>query len=385
MDLDQAIAATKDALNPNLLARCREPENPHIVVAMSGGVDSSLCAWLLKKAGYRVTGIFMKNWNDPDTSGRCRWEEDVADVLSVCEAIDIPVNTVDLSRAYWDEVFEDFIGEYKRGRTPNPDILCNREIKFKAFLHHANALGGDLIATGHYARRETNGDLEELHKGLDPGKDQTYFMYAMGQRALTRTIFPLGGMEKSAVRQHAAAAGLSTHAKKDSTGICFIGEQRFRDFMANYLPAQAGTIRTTDGRAIGQHQGAAYYTLGQREGLGIGGVRGALEGPWFVVGKDVTANELVVAQGHDHPMLLSTQLNADSLSWIGGAPPPGPLRCTAKTRYRQADQQCTLNVLDNGSVAVAFDEPQRAVTPGQSVVFYTGSRCLGGGIIDSAR
>jgi tRNA-specific 2-thiouridylase len=356
--------------------------DPHIVVAMSGGVDSSVAALLLKRAGYRVSGIFMKNWNEPDDDGQCRWEADVADVLAVCEPLDIPVNTVDLSKAYWDEVFDSFVAEYAAGRTPNPDVLCNREIKFKAFLDHARAMGGDFIATGHYARNRFRAGRAELHKGTDAGKDQTYFMYAMGQSALRGSLFPVGELDKRDVRRLAESAGLPTHAKKDSTGICFIGEQRFRQFMRNYLPARPGDIRTTDGIVIGRHEGAAYYTLGQREGLGIGGVRGAAEGPWFVVGKDVERNELIAAQGHDHPLLMSVTLVARSLSWLGDEAPRAPLRCTAKTRYRQADQICTVTACDDDAVSVEFEQPQRAVTPGQSVVFYAGSRCLGGGVIE---
>jgi len=364
-------------------ARCRDPDDPHVVVAMSGGVDSSVSALLLKRAGYRVSGIFMKNWNDPGTDGRCRWEDDVADVLAVAERLEIPVNTVDLSAAYWNEVFEDFLAEYRRGRTPNPDILCNREIKFKAFLSHAKAMGADLIATGHYAERHERGGTCELHKGADRNKDQTYFMYAMGQTALLQSIFPLGSLDKPTVRRLAAEASLPTSSKKDSTGICFIGEQRFREFMRDYLPAQPGDIRSPDGAIIGRHQGAAYYTLGQREGLGIGGVRGADEGPWFVVAKDVAANELVAAQGHEHPLLMSARLRADTLTWISGAAPSIPLRCSAKTRYRQRDQGCVISAIDGDVALVEFDSPQRAVTPGQSVVFYDGTRCLGGGIIAS--
>jgi len=356
--------------------------DPHIVVAMSGGVDSSVAALVLRRAGYRVTGLFMKNWNEPDDTGHCRWEDDVADVLEVCERLDIPVNTVDLSQAYWDEVFDDFVAQYAAGRTPNPDILCNREIKFKAFLEHVDDVDGDLIATGHYARRRVGEEGSELLKGTDPAKDQSYFMYAMGQAALQRTLFPVGALEKNAVRQLAQEAGLTTHAKKDSTGICFIGERRFRRFMQDYLPARPGEIRSTEGVVIGRHEGAAYYTLGQREGLGIGGVRGASDGPWFVVGKDVARNELIAAQGHNHPLLMSRTLVADSLDWIAGVAPAASFECCAKTRYRQPDQICTVSVLDENVVRVVFAEPQRAVTPGQSVVFYHDDRCLGGGIID---
>ena len=352
----------------------------HIIVALSGGVDSSVSALLLKEAGYRVSAIFMKNWTEPADSAHCHWEEDVADALEVCERLDIPLNTVDLSHAYWEGVFADFLAEYARGRTPNPDILCNKEVKFKAFLDHARALGGSAIATGHYARIREHEGAFELLKGSDGNKDQSYFLYTLGQPQLAATIFPIGEMVKPAVRQRAAARGLVTHDKKDSTGICFIGEQPFREFLGRYLPAQAGLIKTLDGRTVGEHAGVFYYTLGQREGLRIGGVRGAAEGAWYVVAKEVPSNELFVAQGHDHPALLSRSLRAERLSWVAGSPPTTPLRCMAKTRYRQADQRCVLTLV--GDLAAAeFDQPQRAVTPGQSVVFYQGEVCLGGGII----
>ena len=354
----------------------------HIVVAISGGVDSSVAALELVRAGHRVSALFMKNWNEPLEDGRCRWEDDVADALEVCETLGIELNTVDLSQAYWDGVFSDFLAEYARGRTPNPDVLCNREVKFKAFLEHARAVGGDCVATGHYARIGNGAQGYTLLKGLDANKDQSYFLYTLGQAQLAATLFPVGHLPKSEVRARALAAGLVKHAKKDSTGICFIGEQRFREFLSRFLPAQRGAIETLDGRVIGEHQGVVYYTLGQREGLGIGGVKGAVEGPWFVAGKDVARNVLTVVQGHDHPALLSRVLEADSLSWVAGAAPELPYRCTAKTRYRQADQACTIESLAGGRVVVRFDTPQRAVTPGQSVVFYAGDVCLGGGIID---
>jgi tRNA-specific 2-thiouridylase len=375
--------ATQIELNPAMRNECRDPTDPHIVIAMSGGVDSSVAAVLLKRAGYRVSAVFMKNWNEPAQDGHCEWEDDVNDVLSVCDSLDIEVNTVDLSKAYWDGVFEEFLDEYRRGRTPNPDVLCNREVKFKAFLEHASTIGGDLVATGHYAKHLTMNGTETLHKGADLSKDQSYFLYAIGQRALTRTVFPLGNIEKLTVRQIAADAGLVTHAKKDSTGICFIGERRFRSFLSNYLPAQSGDIRDLDGTVIGSHEGAAFYTLGQREGLGIGGVRGAAEGPWFVVAKDVSNNELIAAQGHEHPLLMSQKLSADTVNWIGGTAPTVPFRCHAKTRYRQSDQSCQITAHHGDTLEVEFTHPQRAVTPGQSVVFYDGNICLGGGIINA--
>ena len=370
-------------LSNESLEQCRDRSDPHIVVAMSGGVDSSVTALLLKQAGYRVSAIFMKNWNEPREDQACEWEKDVEDVLAVCEPLEIPVNTVDLSKNYWDCVFEEFVDEYRRGRTPNPDILCNREIKFKAFLEHATKLGGDLIATGHYARIQQDDNRRyQLLKGLDPGKDQSYFLYAIGQAALRRTIFPIGGLEKRDVRRIAHEAGLATSKKKDSTGICFIGERRFRDFLGHYLPAQPGDIRNTESAVIGRHAGAAFYTLGQREGLGIGGVSGSEEGPWFVVAKDVGKNELIAAQGHDHPLLMTKSLSADTLSWIAGEPPKTGLQCHAKTRYRQPDQPCTIREINGDRLAVSFSEPQRAVTPGQSVVLYVNDQCLGGGIIN---
>ena len=352
------------------------------MVAISGGVDSSVAALELVRAGHRVSALFMKNWNEPLEDGRCRWEDDVADAMDVCEKLDIPLNTVDLSQAYWDGVFRDFLDEYARGRTPNPDVLCNREVKFKAFLEHARAVGGDCVATGHYAQIRHHGDRFELLKGHDANKDQSYFLYTLGQSQLAATLFPVGHLPKPEVRARASTAGLVTHAKKDSTGICFIGEQRFREFLARFLPARRGVIETLDGRAIGEHQGVIYYTLGQREGLGIGGVKGAIEGPWFVVEKDVARNVLRVTQGHEHPALLSSRLEAEALSWVAGDAPALPLRCTAKTRYRQADQACTVESIVDGRLTAVFDAPQRAVTPGQSVVFYRDEVCLGGGIID---
>lgn len=361
----------------------RAPAGTPVVVGLSGGVDSSVTAALLKEAGFAVSAIFMKNWNEPTESGHCRWEEDVADALNVCERLDIPLNTVDLSQAYWDGVFEDFLSEYARGRTPNPDILCNREVKFKAFLAHARELGGAFVATGHYARIRERDGRHELLKGTDANKDQSYFLYTLGQPQLAASLFPVGDLPKTEVRARAQTLGLITHDKKDSTGICFIGEQRFREFLSRFLPAQPGLIRDLDGRVLGEHQGVFYYTLGQREGLRVGGVKGVAEGAWYVVSKDVPANELRVAQGHDHPALMSRTLEADTLSWVAGEAPRLPLHCRAKTRYRQPDQACTLTALEHGRAYVTFDQPQRAVTPGQSVVFYDGEVCLGGGIIDS--
>jgi tRNA-uridine 2-sulfurtransferase len=364
---------------PDAVRRGREP---HVVIALSGGVDSSLAAALVKRAGLRCSAVFMKNWEEPTADGHCQWEDDVADALAVCDRLDIPLNTVNLSADYRARVFDDFLEGYRRGRTPNPDVLCNREIKFKAFLEHAQALGGTHIATGHYVRRGEDGTALTLEKGADANKDQSYFLYTLGQYELAQALFPIGGMAKAAVRAAAREAGLPTHEKKDSTGICFIGERPFREFLAGYLAAAPGDVVTADGRRIGVHHGAVYYTLGQRQGLGIGGVRGAAEAPWFVAAKDLARNELIVVQGHDHPALSSRRLWASELSWIAGTAPVLPLRCSAKTRYRQPDQACVIESITDGVAAVAFESPQRAVTPGQSVVFYLAAHCLGGGIID---
>ena len=361
--------------------------DPHIVVAISGGVDSAVTAMLLKQAGLNVTAVFMKNWDEPDEYGNCRWEEDVGDALEVCEKLGIAINTVDLSQAYWDGVFADFLREYKLGRTPNPDILCNREVKFKAFLNHIAELGGDIIATGHYAQivpHKRDAKLYyELGRGIDRNKDQSYFLYSLGQKQLEKSLFPIGGLEKSTVRQLAKEAGLAVHTKKDSTGICFIGERKFRQFLSEYIAIKPGPIKTLEGRTIGQHNGTAFYTIGQREGLGIGGVKGFPQGPWFVADKAAESNALIVTQGHNHPALMSRKLIGDSPHWISGETPQFPLRCTAQTRYRQKDEKCTVVQTDENTLAVSFDAPQRAVTPGQSVVFYDGAICLGGAIIDS--
>ncbi|MCP5144700.1 MAG: tRNA 2-thiouridine(34) synthase MnmA [Gammaproteobacteria bacterium] len=353
-----------------------------IVIALSGGVDSSVSALLLLEAGYEVEALFMKNWNEPTGSGQCRWEDDVADALAVSEKLGIPLNTVDLSATYWDEVFRHFLTEYQLGRTPNPDILCNREIKFKAFMEHVHARGASHIATGHYARIERDQTGYRMLKGCDPNKDQTYFLYTLGQEQLASALFPVGALPKAEVRRIAASAGLVTHDKRDSTGICFIGEEHFRSFMGRYLPAQPGAIVTEHGEQIGTHQGVFYYTLGQRQGLGIGGVRNAPEEPWYVLDKRVTDNVLVVGQGHDHPALLSCGLRADTLSWIAGHAPGQRFDCTARIRHRQHVQACHVSLSDDDDVCtVMFESQQRAVAPGQSVVFYQGDICLGGGVI----
>ncbi|MFO7594490.1 MAG: tRNA 2-thiouridine(34) synthase MnmA [Pseudomonadota bacterium] len=357
--------------------------SPHVIIGLSGGVDSSVAALLLQQQGYAVEGMFMKNWEEDDTEEYCSATEDLADAKSVSDALAIALHTINFSAEYWDRVFSHFLQEYEAGRTPNPDILCNREIKFKAFLDHAINLGADYIATGHYARVGKQNDKYQLLKGRDSGKDQSYFLYTLGQKQLERSLFPLGELEKSEVRHIAMEHHLVTHNKKDSTGICFIGERNFRDFLSRYLPAKPGEIQTPEGQVIGRHNGLMYYTLGQRQGLGIGGVPGAPDEPWYVVGKDMENNVLLAAQGHDHPLLFTRKLDAGQLSWVDGVGPSAPFHCRAKTRYRQADQACTITHIDERGCEVTFEEAQRAVTPGQSVVFYQGDVCLGGGVIES--
>jgi len=351
-----------------------------IVVGVSGGVDSSVAALLLRDAGFDVTGLFMQNWAD-DGSGDCRAEDDRRDAVAVCGKLGLPIRFRDFSREYWDGVFRHFIDEYATGRTPNPDVLCNREIKFKHFLDAAHDLGAEAIATGHYARVDCVDGRYRLLRARDRGKDQSYFLHQLGQAQLAATRFPLGELHKDEVRRIAAEHGLQTAAKKDSTGICFIGERDFREFLSHYLPAKTGEIRTPDGERIGTHPGVFYFTLGQREGLNIGGVRGRPQAPWFVVGKDIERNVLYVDQGHDSPWLQSTSLRSECAHWIGGQPPAVRFACTAQTRYRQPDEACTVEVLGDGSLQVAFARPQRAVTPGQSLVLYDGDVCLGGAII----
>ena len=349
-----------------------------VVVGLSGGVDSAVAALLLKRAGHEVTGLFMKNWEEDDTDAHCAAEEDLKEVRAVCEVLAIPFQTVNFSAEYWDRVFQYFLGEHRAGRTPNPDVLCNKEIKFKAFLDHALTLGAERIATGHYARvRETDGRYQLL-KGSDPNKDQTYFLYTLGQAELSRTLFPIGHLAKTEVRALAQAAGLPNHARKDSTGICFIGERDFRTFLKRYLPAHPGEMRTLAGGAKGRHEGAMYYTIGQRQGLGIGGAGEA----WYVVDKDIEQNILYVEQGEHHPALYNPALLASQLHWVTGTPPDLPHACTAKVRYRQTGQACSIGQIASGTLRVEFPSAQRAVTPGQSVVFYDGEVCLGGGVID---
>ena len=350
-----------------------------MIVGLSGGVDSAVAALRLKEAGWQVEGLFMKNWEEDDEAGYCAAAEDLADARQVADTLNIPLHTVNFSGEYWDRVFEHFLSEYRAGRTPNPDILCNREIKFRAFLDHALGLGADFIATGHYARL-SDGAPRRLLQARDKNKDQTYFLYMVPQQALRHTLFPLGDLTKPEVRQMAEAAGFDNWRKKDSTGICFIGERRFRDFLANYLPASPGDMVTPEGEVIGEHQGLMYYTLGQRQGLGIGGVPGYPEAPWFVVAKDLEHNRLVVAQGHDHPLLFRDELEAEQLHWPVGAPPAQRFRCQARCRHRQPLQECEVEVTD-GTMKVRFDRSQRAITPGQSVVLYAAGECLGGGVI----
>lgn len=353
----------------------------NIMVGLSGGVDSSVAALLLLEQGYQVEGLFMKNWEEDDESGYCAAAEDLADARAVADHLGMLLHTINFSSEYWDRVFEYFIDEYRSGRTPNPDVLCNREIKFRAFLDHALALGSDAIATGHYARLGSAGDSVQLLRARDENKDQTYFLYLLDQSQLSHSRFPLGELTKPEVRRIAERAGFPNYRKKDSTGICFIGERKFRDFLSRYLPANPGPIVTPDGAEIGQHQGLMYYTLGQRKGLGIGGRAGASESPWFVVRKELAANRLVVAQQHDHPLLMGSSLRAEHLHWISGNPPALPLHCQARIRHRQPLQACTVLGSDQGNCEIRFEQPQRAATAGQSVVLYRGQECLGGGII----
>ena len=350
-----------------------------IVVGMSGGVDSSVAALLLKRAGYDVVGLFMKNWEDDDDDEYCSTREDLVDCASVAETIGIDLEVVNFSAEYKERVFSAFLSEYSAGRTPNPDVLCNAEIKFKAFLDHAMKLGAARIATGHYARiREADGRFQLL-KARDLAKDQSYFLHRLNQDQLSRVRFPVGELKKTEVRRIAQGAGLHNFAKRDSTGICFIGERPFRAFLNRYLPTKPGPMRTPEGRTVGEHVGLSFYTIGQRKGVGIGGMKNAAAGAWYVCGKDLEKNELIVVQGHDHPLLLSRGLRADDLAWVGEAPRRDKAY-SAKTRYRQADAECRVRDVGD-AIDVEFADPQWAVTPGQSVVLYEGDACLGGGVI----
>ena len=355
-----------------------------IVVGMSGGVDSSVAALRLKREGHEVIGVFMNNWEQTDESGVCSAERDWADVQRVCEIIDIPYYSVNFARAYRERVFAYFLDEYRRGRTPNPDVLCNREIKFSVFLDFALTLGAQKVATGHFAGVDRRDGRYALLRSADENKDQTYFLYMLGQRALSYACFPVGGMTKAQIRDCAAQAGLPTSAKKDSTGVCFIGERNFKQFLQQYLPAQPGDMVTAAGRVVGRHDGLMFYTLGQRRGLGIGG--GGDGRRWFVVGKDLAGNRLIVEQGDDSPRLYSGWAQAGALSWIAGRAPVEdgrPFECMVRLRHRQTLQGARITI-EGDCAHIRFDRPQRAVTPGQAAVFYLGDECLGGGAIDRA-
>ena len=356
-----------------------------VIIGLSGGVDSAVAALLLKQGGADVHALHMTNWEDDD--GYCTAAADLQDARQVCDDLQIPLHHVNFARQYRDRVFDYFLDEYRAGRTPNPDVLCNREIKFGVFREHAKRLSGDLLATGHYARVFDNDGRTELHKAKDGNKDQSYFLHAVSEDALAETVFPLGELVKSEVRDLARYHGLRNYDKKDSTGICFIGERPFREFLSTFLPANPGPIRTIDGETIGEHHGLMYYTLGQRQGLGVGGRQNSSDEPWYVAAKDLQENVLFVVQGEDS-MLYSDELETGNASWIGNTPAElennGVLTCQAKIRYRQADQACTVSVSPDNRLTVSFDQPQRAVAPGQYAVFYDGDRCLGGAVIDAA-
>ena len=354
-----------------------------VIVGMSGGVDSAVAAAELLEADYQVMGLFMKNWEEDDEPEYCAAEQDLADATEVCKTLGIELKTVNFSHEYWENVFIHFLNEYKVGRTPNPDILCNSEIKFKTFMDWAISLGADFIATGHYVQNAVRDNRLSLKKGADPGKDQSYFLYTLGQAELAKSLFPIGHMQKPEVRVKAADLGLSVKDKKDSTGICFIGERRFRDFLNQFLPANKGDIKTLEGDVVGSHSGAMYYTIGQRNGLGIGGMdkQDNTGEAWFVASKNVDKNILYVVQGHDHPALLKRIVITETPNWISASPPILPLYCHAKTRYRQEDQACLLTAHSNFHTQVKFEKPQRAIAPGQSLVFYKEDHCLGGGVI----
>jgi tRNA-specific 2-thiouridylase len=374
------------AAGPSAAATTPQPPataaREEVIVALSGGVDSAVAAWLLRRQGHRVRAAFMKNWEEDDRPGECSAARDVADALAVCQVLELGLDRVSFATEYWERVFERFLADHRAGLTPNPDVLCNREIKFRAFLDYARGRGAGRIATGHYARVERVAGRYRLLQGVDRDKDQSYFLYTLDQDALARSLFPVGHLTKAQVRRIAADAGLPNHARKGSTGICFIGERPYRPFLERFLPPRPGDICTVDGVRVGTHRGLAGYTLGQRRGLGIGGRAGALPAPWFVLAKDLERNVLVVAQGHDHPALLSRGLVAREAHWVSGHAPSRTFACAAKVRYRQPPQACRVTPTDAGGCRVEFAEPQRAVTPGQSVVFYAGEECLGGAVIE---
>ena len=377
------MTTNNTVLNNNELS-LKAPSETKVIVGMSGGVDSSVSAYLLLQQGYQVEGLFMKNWEEDDTEEYCAAAQDLEDAQDVCNKLGIKLHTINFATEYWDNVFEYFLAEYKAGRTPNPDIICNKEIKFKAFLEFAcEDLGADYIATGHYVQRHYQDNKWQMLRGLDNNKDQSYFLYTLSHEQVGRTLFPVGNIEKPQVREIAEQAGLITHNKKDSTGICFIGERKFKDFLGKYLPAQPGNIETPEGEVIGKHDGLMYHTLGQRKGLRIGGLANSGDEPWYVVEKDLIRNVLIVGQGHNHPRLFSRGLVGNQLHLVDRNELVAPITCTVKTRYRQDDVACTLSPLDNGEYTVMFDEQQSSVTPGQSVVFYQNEICLGGGIINT--
>jgi tRNA-specific 2-thiouridylase len=376
------MEAFKESRRERLLNMKKAPSDINVVVGMSGGVDSSVAALLLKRQGYNVIGVFMKNWDEPDENGVCTATEDYEEAVKVCNQLEIPYYSVNFIKEYWDKVFTYFLEEYKRGRTPNPDVLCNKEIKFKMFLEYAMKIGADYLATGHYAMVDRTDDRYRLLKGVDRGKDQSYFLCALGQHQLSKAMFPVGNIEKKEVRRIAEEAGLKTAHRKDSTGICFIGERNFKEFLSNYLPAQPGEMCSLDhpDKVVGRHYGLMYYTLGQRKGLGIGVGFGSGE-PWFVAEKDLEKNILYVVQGEQHPALYSRGLTASEINWVAGFPTAESFACSAKFRYRQPDQGVRVKVTGTNTCRVIFDKPQKAVTPGQFVVFYQGDMCLGGGPI----
>ena len=355
-----------------------------VMVGMSGGVDSSVSAYLLMQQGYDVEGLFMKNWEEDDTEEYCSASVDLSDAQQVCDQLGIPLHTVNFSGEYWDNVFEYFLAEYRAGRTPNPDVMCNREIKFKAFLEHAQSLGADYIATGHYVRADSKNGSRCLLRGLDGNKDQSYFLYALNQYQISHALFPVGELDKAEVRRLAKQQGFDVFNKKDSTGICFIGERKFKDFLQRFIPAQPGIIESVEGDILGEHSGLMYYTIGQRQGLGIGGTEHGSEEPWYVIEKNLKTNRLIVAQGHNHERLFYNRCSITDLHWIGLPPVELPFSCSAKIRYRQADQNCKITASDGNKAIIEFEQAQRAITPGQALVFYENEICLGGGTIEKA-